>query len=79
MEKRIVGIKELHRRLSEISELVRQGCSFLVVKNSRPAFSIEPIEEEVRPKYSLADLSGLKFKAKDKQLSKRVDKMVYGV
>lgn len=79
MEKRIVGIKELHKRLSEISDLVGRGYSFLVVKNSRPAFSIEPIREEIRRKYSLKDFDKIRFKSGDKNLSKKIDRIIYGV
>jgi len=79
MEKRIIGIKELHKRLREVSDLVRQGYSFLVVKNSRPAFSIEPIREETMRKYSLNDFDKIRFKSGDKNLSKKIDRIVYGV
>lgn len=79
MEKQIIGIKQLHQKLKDIAKLTGLGYSFLVIKNSKPVFTIEPIEKNTQPKYTLADFSALKFKARDKNLSRKVDKFLYGI
>lgn len=77
MDNNIIGIKQLHRELSRVAELARLGQSFLVIKNSRPAFRIEPVDSAPIKKYSLANLKTLQFSAKDKNLSKKMDRIIY--
>lgn len=52
METNIIGIRELHKRLKEVSKDALSGRSFIVVKNTRPVFRIEPYKEK-KKKYSL--------------------------
>jgi len=77
METQIIGIKQLHKELSKISEKARKGQSFIVVKNSKPVFRIEPLESLVKPRYTLKDLEKIRFKG-EKNLSKNIDKILYG-
>ncbi len=81
METQIIGIKQLYTGLKDITEQVRFGQSFLVVKNSKPVFRIEPVEKTVQPrkKYTLKDLEKITFSSDDPDLSKKVDEIVYGV
>jgi len=79
METQIIGIKQLHKDLSRIAEKIRKGQSYIVVKNSKPVFRLEPMEEVFEPKYTFKDLEKIKFKSKDRNLSKKIDKIVYGV
>jgi antitoxin (DNA-binding transcriptional repressor) of toxin-antitoxin stability system len=79
METQIIGIKELHKQLKEISEKVLRGESFLVVKNSKPVFRIESVKQSVIPRYTLKDLKKAQFKGQDKNLSKKIDKIVYNI
>ncbi len=77
MKEKIIGIKELHRKLKDVSLEVSQGRSFLVVKNSKPAFKIVPLEDDKPPKYTMADITLLQTKSHDGNLSKKVDEIVY--
>ena len=73
----IIGIKELHRNLKNISEETQKGTVFIVVKYGKPIFEIKPFKQEVNKKYALADLKKLRFKTSDKNLSKNIDKTLY--
>jgi len=42
----IIGLKDLRQKMSEYSEKVKEGKSFIVVKRSKPLFKISPIEED---------------------------------
>lgn len=77
MDKQIIGIKQLYTKLKEISEETLCGKSFIVVKNSKPVFRIEPIEAKKTKKYNLKDLKKAQFMVADKNLSKNIDKIVY--
>jgi prevent-host-death family protein len=41
----IIGLKDLRQKMSEYSEKVKEGKSFIVVKRSKPLFKISPIQE----------------------------------
>lgn len=79
METQIIGIKQLHKELKKISGKTLQGHSFIVVKNSKPVFRIEPINQKglKKKKYTKDDLWKIRFKSRDKDLSKNVDKILY--
>lgn len=77
MNYKMIGIKELHQDLRLISQEALLGQSYLVIKNSKPVFRIEPIELDADKKTSLKDLSNLQFKSRDKNLSKNIDKIIY--
>ncbi|MBM3255902.1 MAG: hypothetical protein FJZ04_00300 [Candidatus Moranbacteria bacterium] len=79
MEAQIIGIKKLHKDLRRISCEALAGSSFIVVRSSKPVFRIEPIGNLVKPRYTFRDLEKIKFKSKDRNLSKKIDKIVYGV
>ncbi|NCF75150.1 MAG: hypothetical protein GWO87_01530 [Xanthomonadaceae bacterium] len=81
MEAKIIGVKQLYKNLKTISEETLRGHSFIVVKNSKPVFRIEPInnENDNKKKYTLADFKKLQFKSKYKNLSKDIDKIVYNL
>lgn len=79
MRLQIIGIKQLHKELKRISQRARQGESFLVVKNSKAVFKIEPIEPISEKRYTLEDFKKLQFETADKKLSEHIDEIVYGV
>ena len=79
MKTNIIGIKQLHTQLKQITQAVSAGEFFIVVKNSQPVFRIEPLEQTVTKKYSLQDFKKLQVKGKAKNLSAKVDEIVYGV
>jgi antitoxin (DNA-binding transcriptional repressor) of toxin-antitoxin stability system len=78
MDAQIIGIKQLHKDLSKISEEAKRGQSFIVVKNSKPVFRIEPVGSLVRPRYTIKDFEKIRFKSNDKNLSRHIDKILYG-
>ncbi|MEA2088911.1 MAG: hypothetical protein U9O55_03680 [Patescibacteria group bacterium] len=78
METKIIGVKQLYRNLKTISEETLNGHSFIVVKNSKPVFRIEPISKsDNKKKYTLDDFKKIQFKSKYKNLSKNIDKILY--
>ena len=77
MEAQIIGVKELHKNLKRISEAAMSGESFLIVRNSKPVFRIEPVEKITKKKYILADFEKIQFRSNSKNLSKNIDKIVY--
>ena len=80
METKIIGIKQLHKQLKQVSEQTVLGESFIVVKNSMPVFRIEPINNRnANKKYTLSDFKKIQFKSKHKDLSKNVDKVVHNL
>lgn len=76
MNEQIIGIKQLYTNLKEISHEALYGQSFIVVKNSKPVFRIEPIETVKKKKYNLEDFKKIQFKG-GKNLSKNIDKIIY--
>ena len=78
MNKTIIGIKELHKHLKGISEAARRGRSFLVFKNSRPVFRIEPVHEDMPKKYTRKDLKNLQVSGGSRTLSREIDTILYG-
>lgn len=74
---RIIGIKQLHKELSQIPQMVSKGESYIVVKNSKAVFKIVPYRVEKKErKYNIKDFKKLQF-SQDKNLSKEIDKTVY--
>lgn len=67
-----IGIKQLHMNLKKITEDSLRGKSFIVFKNTKPVFRIEPIEK--KKKYKLGDFKSVQFRCADKDLSKNIDK-----
>ena len=72
----IIGIKELQGNLKRVADAAQRGETFTVVRDSKPVFRIEPIVGRKIGKYTLKDLLSIRFKG-DKNLSKRVDEIVY--
>ena len=83
MEPQIIGIKQLHKELSQVAQAASGGRSFVVLKHAHPLFRIVPLEyptgQQPKKKFQLADLLNLRFEARDKNLSKKIDEIVYGV
>ena len=79
MNSKIIGIRELHRNLRRVSEAVKRGQSFVVLRNATPIFRIEPLTVvKTRKKYTLADLKDIQFPGPG-DLSERIDEFVYGL
>ncbi len=76
MNPEIIGIKKLHTDLKKITQETLKGRSFIVFKNTKPVFRIEPVEER-KPAYKLKDFRDIQFRCADKNLSKNIDKYLY--
>ena len=75
----IIGVKQLYRNLGVIAKRTRKGESFVVMKHTTPLFRVVPYEEDAESKpYTLGDLMQLQFRSGEKNLSKKIDKIVYG-
>ena len=79
MEPILIGINQLHKELTKVTRATQRGRSFLVMKHAKPMFRIEPATAPQAKKYRLSDLLALQFHGDDKNLSKNIDKIVYGV
>lgn len=78
LNEQTIGIKELHRNLKTIAEKTSQGEEFLVIRNSRPAFRIVPLQKtSTKRKYNLRDFRQLQFRSGQKNLSRQIDQIVY--
>lgn len=76
----IIGVKQLYKNLKRIARRTAKGESFIVVKRSKPVFKVvpyKPYKEPAERKYTLKDLMKLQFKTGEKNLSKKVDEIVY--
>ena len=77
----IVGIKQLHIDLKSIPERIENGEEFIVVKNSKPVFkivSLQASQQSAKKKFVPLDFSDIQFSSNDKDLSKNIDKILYG-
>lgn len=72
-----MNIKDLHKNLKIIPELVDTNWDIIVMKNSRPAFKIISIRTKRDKIYNLDDLKKMQFSSKDKNLSTDMDKHIY--
>ena len=80
----IIGIKELIKNLKTIYREVDRGNEFIVVKNSKPAFRIIPVDkkEKSREKVDNTDLvkklEKIQFSGNE-NLSQNIDKIIYNL
>lgn len=42
----VIGLKEFRENLGEYEKLVQAGRSFVVMKRSRPIFTVSPVDED---------------------------------
>ena len=84
---KIIGVKELYKSINKIAEKTAKGESFVVVSRSKPIFDIHPHNQKKKWQFSNTSLwedfkdlqfSSLKDGKQDKNLSKKIDKIVYG-
>lgn len=76
----IVGVKQLYKNLRQIAQRAKSGESFIVVKHAKPLFLLTPYEDNKEEKpYTLKDFARLQRKTGEKNLSKQIDRIVYGV
>lgn len=78
----VIGVKQFHAEFKQIAERAQRGTSFLVVRHRTPLFRIEPVIARTaqKKKYTLKDLEKIHFRTgNDPDLSKKIDRIVYGV
>lgn len=74
----VIGLREAQRDFAAIVTAVEHGQSFVVTRHAKPVLRMSPVEEKKTAKYTLEDLKSLRFSG-GKNLSKEIDKIVYGV
>ena len=79
MEPTIIGIKQLHKDLTKVAMAAQKGKSFIVVKYAKPVFRIEPVRTVRAANYTLDDFKKIRFSSAYPNLSKHIDRYVYGV
>lgn len=79
MEDKIIGVRELQRNLRVISNQALRGRSFMVVRNTKPLFRIEPPRSPLKnARHTLADFKKIQFRSGNPNLSQKIDKILYG-
>lgn len=81
MHEPMIGIKQLYKELPRVAKAAQMGRSFLVVKHNKPIFRIEPVRMPgtARKKNTLTDFERLQFRGGDRNISKKIDQIVYGL
>lgn len=74
----IIGVKELYKNMNKVAAKVKKGQSFLVMKHAEPLFRIEPAHVVHHGKFLLEKLQKIQFKSNDSNLSRNIDKILYG-
>lgn len=76
MEPKIIGVREFHQNFKKVAMAAKRGTRFIVTAHRTPVFRIEPMEKR-EPKYTLKDLMDIRFHDPDRNLSKKIDEIVY--
>jgi len=71
-----ISIREYLRNYNDYNHKVIKGESFIITKNNQDQIKISPVENT--KKYKMKDLLSIRFSG-DKNLSKNIDKIVYGI
>ena len=81
MEPITIGVREFRQKLPKVLKAVERGHWFTIVRYSKPVAQFTPVRALAEKRYTLQDLQNLRFqfKTKDKNVSKKIDKIVYGV
>lgn len=67
---KFISQKQLYSNVKNISDEVQQGTTFIVLKYSKPAYKIVPLDEEVsssKKSYAIQDVDKFIFKNKNKK------------
>lgn len=79
-----INVRELQRNMKSIAEKVKQGESFIVLKNSEFIFQINPFNKgdlRVATKKDKQTLDtifrDMQFSSGEKNLSKKIDQLIY--
>lgn len=71
----IIGVKQFHKDFKKVVSETKKGKTFVVVNRTEPLMRVGPVIPQ--PQKSMADLFKIHFKG-DKNLSKDIDKILYG-
>lgn len=78
MKPKTIGIRELIRNYKKITRETKRGMSFEVMNHREALFQITPIKK--KQKTTLwDDLKDISFSDEDRDLSKKIDEIVYDV
>ena len=74
-----IGVKEFRNDFKKIVRATKRGQSFVVTSHKEPLFRIEPPQKEKKraAKTLLEEFGDLQFHSGQKDLSKRIDEIVY--
>ena len=73
-----VSMRDFYKNMKKYQGLVAAGGTFVVTKNKRPVFTVSaPVAEVEKKKYTLADFKTIKFKSGEKNLSQKIDQILY--
>ncbi len=77
----IISVRELHHDFLNVTKAVQKGRHLTVARHGKPLFLITPLAEKEPNKrtHTFADLMKISFKSGDKNLSKKIDEIVYGI
>jgi len=64
---KFISTKHLYSNIKTISEEVQTGITFVVLKYSKPAYKIVPLDKKTEKKYILRDISNFVFESKTKE------------
>lgn len=67
---KFISQKQLYSNVKNISDEVQQGTTFIVLKYSKPAYKIVPLDEEYsqnQKAYTIQDIDKFTFKSKNKE------------
>lgn len=71
-----ISIREYLRNYSAYNDKVMKGESFVITKNNQDQIKLSPVDGD--KKHTMKDLLSIRFSG-DKDLSKNIDKIVYGI
>lgn len=81
MRPKIIGMRELRQHLTQVKQAAQRGQPFVVTVHQKVAFHIDPPKKKKRDenigKRLVKDFQKLQFRSGEKNLSKRIDDIVY--
>ena len=75
-----ISTRDFFRNYSKYQKKIDNNKGIIVTKQNRDQFVILPVpKKEKKGKYTLKDILNLRFTSGEKDLSKQIDKIVYGL
>ena len=76
-KKKSINIREYLRNYNKYNNFLNEGFSFTITNKNKNIALLSPVEEK-KEKYSLKELLKMRIKTKETNISKNIDKIVYG-